>query len=139
MTPYDLALVVSKYVADLKGLKVIVEPGRSLVGNTSVLLTHLMGAKLNEAKKFLVVDGSMCECIRPCLYAAYHHIDYVTPLKSSSKPELVDVVGPVCESGDFLGKDRFMQIPSQDELDTDPIYMAVMVGNSVQKGLFNQF
>ena len=105
-TPYDLALVVSKYVKDLKNVRIVVEPGRSLVGNTGILLTNLIGVKRNEYRNFLVVDASMCECIRPCLYSAYHHIDYVRPLELNKNKEygFVDVVGPVCESGDFLGK-----------------------------------
>jgi diaminopimelate decarboxylase len=100
--------VISKYAEDLANLQIVVEPGRSLVGDTCILLTHLMGVKLNENRKFLVCDASMCECIRPCLYDAYHHIDYVTPLKDNDVRDFVDVVGPVCESGDFLGKNRYM-------------------------------
>ena len=132
--PYDLAKVISKYVEDLKGLTIVVEPGRSLVGDACILLTHLIGVKLNENRKFLVCDASMCECIRPCLYDAYHHIDYVTsPLKDDDaddykvKEDFVDVVGPVCESGDFLGKNRYMKIPSEKCLEKEPIYMAIMV------------
>ena len=126
--PYDLALVISKYAVELKNLKIIVEPGRSLVGNTGILISHLIGTKLHENRKFLVVDASMCECIRPCLYSAYHHIEYIKPISNSSQYELVDVVGPVCESGDFLGKDLYMQIPSQDSAENDePIYLAIMV------------
>jgi diaminopimelate decarboxylase len=125
--PHDLAKVISKYAEDLANLQIVVEPGRSLVGDTCILLTHLMGVKINENRKFLVCDASMCECIRPCLYDAYHHIDYVTPLKDNEVRDFVDVVGPVCESGDFLGKNRYMQIPSEDSLETKPIYMAIMV------------
>ncbi len=75
----------------------------------------------------------MCECIRPCLYGAYHHIDYVKPLRDDFGGEqdklfdFVDVVGPVCESGDFLGKDRYMQIPSEKCQENSTIYMAIMV------------
>jgi diaminopimelate decarboxylase len=73
----------------------------------------------------------MCECIRPSLYGAYHHIDYVTPLKDVGEQEklfdFVDVVGPVCESGDFLGKDRYMQVPSEKCQENSTIYMAIMV------------
>lgn len=131
MTPLDLAKVINKYRDDLKDLKVIVEPGRSLVADAGILITHLLGVKVNEARTFLVCDASMCECIRPCLYSAYHHIEYVKALSEEASKEscLVDVVGPVCESGDFLGKDRFMQIPLDEfqRQNCDVNYLAIMV------------
>jgi len=127
-TAEDLAKTIAKHLSQVKHLRVVVEPGRSLVGNTALLLTNLIGVKRNEHRNFLVVDASMCECLRPCLYSAYHHIDYVQPLSLSTvtKRELVDIVGPVCESGDFLGKDRYMQLPVSKEHDTSSVYLAVM-------------
>lgn len=115
-TPKDLAELISENVTNIKikPLKIVVEPGRSLVGDSAILLSHLIGIKHQSNKSFLVVDASMCECIRPCLYSAYHHIDFVSPLNvaSSNKDKRLpfDVVGPVCESGDFLGKNRYFPI-----------------------------
>ena len=89
-------------------MKIILEPGRSLIGNASILLAKILGKKTNitKTKNFLITDISMSECIRPALYNAYHHIQAIeTPAyNSNSKSELYDVVGPVCESGDFIGK-----------------------------------
>jgi diaminopimelate decarboxylase len=86
-------------------IELIVEPGRSLVANSCILITRVLGQKQTGPIRQLVVDASMTECIRPALYQAYHHIDTVI---SSSNDERIpfDVVGPVCESGDFLGKQR---------------------------------
>lgn len=127
-TAEDLAKTIAKHLKNVKHLRVVVEPGRSLVGNTALLLTHLIGVKRNEHRNFLVVDASMCECLRPCLYSAYHHIDYVEPLSESieKRRECVDIVGPVCESGDFLAKERYMPMPVSNEHDTSSIYLAVM-------------
>jgi diaminopimelate decarboxylase len=88
-------------------IEVIVEPGRSLIANTCILITRVLGQKQTGNIRQLVVDASMTECIRPALYQAYHHIDTII---SSSTIERIsyDVVGPVCESGDFLGKQRWL-------------------------------
>jgi len=86
-------------------IELIVEPGRSLIANSCILITRVLGQKQTGSIRQLVVDASMTECIRPALYQAYHHIDTVN---SSTTDERIpyDVVGPVCESGDFLGKQR---------------------------------
>lgn len=104
--PRELATAVSPLLRDLKCV-MIMEPGRVIVGNAGVLLTRVLYTKDGEAKKFVIVDAAMNDLIRPSLYGAYHDIKPVreTP---SSKTETVDVVGPVCESGDFLAKDRAM-------------------------------
>src|SRR5690242_5337928 len=104
--PRELAKAVSPLLRDLKCV-MIMEPGRVIVGNAGVLLTRVLYTKDGEAKKFVIVDAAMNDLIRPSLYGAYHDIKPVreTP---SSKTETVDVVGPVCESGDFLAKDRPM-------------------------------
>jgi len=83
------------------------EPGRVIVGNAGVLMTRVLYTKDGEDKKFIIVDAAMNDLIRPSLYGAYHEIKPVqeTP---NTKVETVDVVGPVCESGDFLAKDRSM-------------------------------
>ncbi len=80
------------------------EPGRFIVGNAGTFVTKVLYLKDNGFKKFLIVDGGMNDLIRPSLYGAYHEI---VPIKvKKSKTIKVDVVGPICESGDFLGKDR---------------------------------
>jgi diaminopimelate decarboxylase len=85
---------------------VLMEPGRSLVGNAGSLITRVLYAKVNQDKRFLVVDGAMNDLIRPSLYNAYHAIVPVVQ-RANGHPEVtLDVVGPICESGDFLAKDR---------------------------------
>jgi len=82
------------------------EPGRLLVGNAGILVTRVLYEKANQDKKFLVVDGGMNDLIRPSLYNAYHTIVPVVQ-RANGQPEItLDVVGPICESGDFLAKDR---------------------------------
>jgi diaminopimelate decarboxylase len=85
------------------GLKLILEPGRSLVGNAGVLLTRVLFSKQNSGKKFVIVDAAMNDLLRPAMYDAYHHI---LPAREAAKTEIADVVGPICESGDYLAKDR---------------------------------
>jgi diaminopimelate decarboxylase len=84
---------------------VIVEPGRSLVGNAGVLLTRVIYLKAGEAKRFVVVDAAMNDLIRPSLYEAYHDVRAVARTIGDTTLA-VDVVGPICESGDFLAQDR---------------------------------
>jgi diaminopimelate decarboxylase len=85
---------------------VLMEPGRSLVGNAGSLITRVLYEKVNQDKRFLVVDGAMNDLIRPSLYNAYHAIVPVVQ-RANGHPEVtLDVVGPICESGDFLAKDR---------------------------------
>jgi len=83
---------------------VIVDPGRSIVGNAGLLLTRVEYVKPGEAKSFLVVDAAMNDLIRPALYGAWHEVKVVK--ESTATPTVYDVVGPVCESADFLAKDR---------------------------------
>ena len=88
------------------GLTVMVEPGRSIVGPAGVLLARVLYRKRNGAKEFVIVDAAMNDLIRPALYHAHHEI--VPVRKNSLPPVTADVVGPVCESGDFLARDRKM-------------------------------
>jgi diaminopimelate decarboxylase len=102
----------------LRGLNVhlLLEPGRAIVGPAGVLVTSVLYRKENEGKRFLVVDAAMNDLIRPALYGAYHEIvPVVQPGNSATKPEIVDVVGPVCESGDFFARDR--ELPCVEEGD----------------------
>ncbi len=88
--------------------KIIMEPGRFIVGNAGIFVTKMLYLKDNGFKKFLIVDGGMNDLIRPTLYGAHHDIVPVT--KSSSKKVKVDIVGPICESGDFFGKDFLLPL-----------------------------
>jgi diaminopimelate decarboxylase len=93
------------------GIRVLVEPGRFLVGNAGVLLTRVRYIKQNGSKRFAIVDAGMNDLIRPALYQSYHEIVPVEDpriSKSRNKTEKVDIVGPVCESGDFFALDREM-------------------------------
>ena len=89
----------------------IIEPGRSIIGNTAVFVNRVVGVKTNGNKHFIVTDGSMAELIRPSLYDTYQHIDFIEPV--DAEVEAYDVVGPVCESADFLGKDRSLRTPQE--------------------------
>ena len=87
-----------------RGLKIMIEPGRSIVGEAGVLLTRVLYRKRNGSKEFVIVDAGMNDLIRPALYQSYHEI---VPLRRNGAGMVVaDVVGPVCESGDFLARDR---------------------------------
>ena len=89
------------------GVHLLIEPGRSIVGPAGVLLTKVRYRKQNDGKRFLVVDAAMNDLIRPALYGAYHEIvPVVQPKNADVRKETVDVVGPVCESGDFFARDR---------------------------------
>jgi len=95
-------------------LDVILEPGRSLVGNAGVLLTQVEYLKTGADKNFCIVNAAMNDLMRPALYDAYHAI---VPIKSGSDKAITyDVVGPVCESGDWLGKDRALAVQEGDVL-----------------------
>ncbi len=86
------------------GLKIVMEPGRFIVGNAGIFVTKVLYLKDNGFKKFLIVDGGMNDLIRPSLYQAYHEI---VPVKETDAAKIkVDVVGPICESGDFFAKER---------------------------------
>lgn len=109
-TPSDLIEAVRKLVVEL-GVTLILEPGRSLVGNAGAFVNTVTGVKSNGQKNFVVIDGSMAELIRPSLYDAYQHIELDVPIPGAER-KVFDIVGPVCESADFLGKDRELQVPT---------------------------
>lgn len=94
------------------GLKLIVEPGRYLSGNNGVLLVRILYKKTTDKKTFIITDGAMNDLIRPSLYGAYQEILNCTKQEGT---ELVDVVGPICESGDFFAKDRVMGVSEQND------------------------
>ena len=96
----------------------IFEPGRVLVGNAGILVTKVLDTKANEDKNFIIVDAGMNDLLRPSLYKSYHHVQ---PVKKTKRKEIIaDVVGPICESGDYLAKERKLQRFERDDL------MAVM-------------
>jgi diaminopimelate decarboxylase len=101
----------------LRGLNVhlLLEPGRCIVGPTGALLTRVVYKKTNGTKRFLVVDAAMNDLLRPSLYRAYHEIVPVQPSSEQNICETVDVVGPICETGDFFARDR--ELPSMQEGD----------------------
>ena len=90
------------------GLRVLVEPGRFLVGNAGVLLTRVRYVKQTNSKKFAIVDAGMNDLIRPALYQSYHEIVLAKESSLTNKTQNIDIVGPVCESGDFFAIDREM-------------------------------
>lgn len=101
--PHDYGKAIRDAIDGL-GLTLILEPGRVLVGNASVLLSRVVLEKQADTKRFIVADAAMNDLIRPSLYDAFHDI---TPVEEPHQTvERVDVVGPVCESGDFLAQDR---------------------------------
>jgi diaminopimelate decarboxylase len=96
------------------GVTLLLEPGRVIVGNAGILLTRVLYNKETETKKFVIVDGAMNDLIRPSLYGAYQEIE---PVVRRGRPSaVVDVVGPVCESGDFLAKDRELEAVDPGDL-----------------------
>ncbi|MBI4572849.1 MAG: diaminopimelate decarboxylase [candidate division NC10 bacterium] len=102
--PAEFAQALIGVVRDL-GATVVLEPGRVLVGNAGILVTRILYTKQSPAKNFLVVDAGMNDLARPSLYGSYHAIRPVR--RVADRPDVtVDVVGPICESGDFLAKDR---------------------------------
>ena len=110
-------------------LGLILEPGRSLVGNAGVLLTRVEYVKHNENKNFVITDAAMNDLMRPALYQAYHHIEPAeTP---SAAPFAADIVGPICETGDFLAKDRSIAAQAGDLLvvRSAGAYASSMAGN----------
>ncbi len=97
-------------------MRLLLEPGRSIIGPAGVLLTSVIYRKTNDGKRFLVVDAAMNDLIRPALYGAYHEIVPVTRTAGSpAQLEVTDIVGPVCETGDFFARDR--ELPVVDEGD----------------------
>jgi len=105
---------LEKSRAAYRQLRILIEPGRAIVGNTGLLLTRVEYLKLTQAKNFAIVDAAMNDLMRPALYHAWQEI---APLQQTQAPSQVyDVVGPVCESGDFLGRERTLSVAPGDYL-----------------------
>jgi diaminopimelate decarboxylase len=131
--PDAYAALVKRATAGLK-CKLIFEPGRLIVGNAGILVTRVLYLKKGEAKTFVIVDAGMNDLIRPTLYDAHHEIRPVRQAQPGSARIKADVVGPVCESGDFLALDRALVAPRPGDL------LAVMSAGAygaVQAGTYN--
>ena len=133
-TPPDLAEyaeIVKDTVGDLD-CRLSVEPGRYLVGNEGYFLTRVMFVKQGGARRFVIVDGAMNDLIRPTLYEAHHDIVTVAETASSQEDSLADIVGPICESGDYLARGRRLGKISDGDLivlKSAGAYGAVMSSN----------
>ncbi|MEK6608623.1 MAG: diaminopimelate decarboxylase [Myxococcota bacterium] len=115
-SPAAYGAMIDQALAPFAGLDltVVCEPGRVIVGNAGVLLARVLLLKQGEVKRFVVVDAAMNDLLRPSLYDAYHEI---WPARRGAAPRIVaDLVGPICESGDFLARDREMPEPSVGDL-----------------------
>jgi diaminopimelate decarboxylase len=131
--PDAYAAVVKRATRDL-GCTLIFEPGRLIVGNAGILVTRVLYLKGGETKSFVIVDAGMNDLIRPTLYEAHHDIRPVREADPLARRIVADVVGPVCESGDFLALDRDMAEPRPGDL------LAVMSAGAygaVQAGTYN--
>jgi diaminopimelate decarboxylase len=115
----DVAAYARALATPLRGLDVrlLLEPGRSIIGPAGILLTSVIYRKQNDGKRFLVVDAAMNDLIRPALYGAYHEIIPVTrTVNQAAHSEVTDIVGPVCETGDFFARDRELPVVEEGEL-----------------------
>jgi len=131
--PDAYAAIVKRATHNL-GCKLIFEPGRLIVGNAGILVTRVLYMKRGEAKNFIIVDAGMNDLIRPTLYEAYHDVRPVRQAPPGERHIVADVVGPVCESGDFLALDRSMPAPQPGDL------LAVMTAGAygaTQSGTYN--
>jgi diaminopimelate decarboxylase len=111
-SPAAYGAAVAAATRDL-GLTIVLEPGRVIVGNAGVLLARVILKKSHGAKTFLVVDAGMNDLIRPALYGSHHQL---WPARTRNEKEIVDVVGPVCESAAFIAKDREIAVLQPGEL-----------------------
>lgn len=131
--PERYAEIVKSRLGDL-GCRLIFEPGRLIVGNAGILVTRVIFVKRGEAKTFVIVDAAMNDLVRPTLYDAHHDIKFVRA-PAPGAPELTaDIVGPVCETGDFLALSRKLPEPSSGDL------LAIMSAGAygaVQAGTYN--
>lgn len=111
--PDEYAKAVLKQLEG-RGLSIILEPGRNLVGNSGVLLTKVLYQKSNDIKNFVIVDAAMNDLVRPTLYEAYHGI--LPVVKKNGAVIKADIVGPICETGDFLAADREIEKPENGDI-----------------------
>jgi diaminopimelate decarboxylase len=112
--PDELAMAIKPALMEA-GCELIFEPGRVIVGNSGALVTKVLYRKSTEVKNFVICDAGMNDLIRPTLYQAYHEVRPVEK-RPAAKEYTADLVGPICETGDFLAKDRRMAIPEQGDM-----------------------
>ena len=112
--PAELAAALLERLGD-RELEILIEPGRAIVGNAGVLITQVLYLKHNAHRNFAVVDAAMNDLMRPALYGAWQDIVPLVP-RSDTEAKIYDVVGPVCETGDFLGKARELALQRDDYL-----------------------
>ena len=105
ISPNTYAQMVAEVIGNLD-VKLIFEPGRVIVGNAGVLVVQVLFVKDGISKRFCIIDGAMNDLIRPTLYNAYHKIKPLSKVASNAPNVIMDVVGPICESGDFIARDR---------------------------------
>jgi diaminopimelate decarboxylase len=115
-TPPPLTDYANTIIDSVKrtGLRLVIEPGRVIAGNTGILLTKVLGVKKTPKKHFVIVDAAMNDLSRPSVYDAFHEI--LPVVEEDGETIKCDVVGPICESGDFLGKDRNLTRPKEGDL-----------------------
>jgi len=113
-SPPDFEIYTKEILSKIQNLnvKIIFEPGRALVGNAGILLSKVEYLKQNDVKHFAIIDAAMNDLMRPTLYDAYHDIKIVR--EHDTKSQSFDVVGPVCESGDFIAKNRSLKLKEND-------------------------
>jgi diaminopimelate decarboxylase len=131
--PERYAEVVKKHANSL-GCTLVFEPGRLIVGNAGILVTRVIYVKDGEGKTFVIVDGAMNDLIRPTLYEAHHDVKPVTKAAANEPSITADVVGPVCETGDFLAQAR--ELPKVKAGDLIAVMSAGAYG-AVQAGTYN--
>lgn len=123
-----------KRVSHNLGCKLMFEPGRMLVGNAGILVTRVIYVKHGDAKNFIIIDAAMNDLIRPTLYEAHHDIVPVRQPAAGAKAIVADVVGPVCETGDYLALDRSLPEPKAGDL---VAIMSAGAYGAVQAGTYN--
>jgi diaminopimelate decarboxylase len=131
--PAAYAQVVKRATRDLE-CTLIFEPGRMIVGNAGILVTRVIYVKRGEAKNFVIVDAAMNDLIRPTLYEAHHDIRLVKEPPANARRIRADVVGPVCETGDYLALEREMVEPTPGDL---LVIMTAGAYGAVQAGTYN--
>jgi len=130
----DAYAAMVKRVAHNLGCTLMFEPGRMIVGNAGILVARVIYVKHGDAKNFVIIDAAMNDLIRPTLYEAHHDIQPVTQAGKNAHTIVADVVGPVCESGDYLALDRTLAEPKAGDL------LAIMTAGAygaVQSGTYN--
>lgn len=113
--PKEYAAALAEKMSGREQLKLIMEPGRAIAANAGIMITEVEFVKEGDEKHFAIVDAAMNDLIRPSLYSAWQHIGRVEQ-QTDATPRVYDVVGPICETGDFIGKDRELAIKPGDLL-----------------------